>query len=210
MKITGGNFKGKSISAGAASGVRPTAAKVRQALFNILGEAVEGAVFLDLYAGSGTVGAEALSRGATKAVFVDSDSANIKALRTLEKTWGAAPDVPSIPDIPDVRDVPSIPDIPDISGVRVRVIQSDAALALKQLALEGERFNIVFVDPPYGSSELELSLPILGRGETLATGAVVVVEHFYKKHTAESAGALKLRKRYRYGDTVLSLYEMGG
>lgn len=203
MRITGGSFKGKAISAGAASGVRPTAAKVRQALFNILGGTIEGAAFLDLYAGSGTVGAEALSRGAAKAVFVDSDSANIKTLRTLQETFqktfqetrGAAPDAPDAPNAPDVK---------------VRVIQSDAARALKQLASEGERFDIVFVDPPYGSSELELALPILGEAETLTGGAVVVVEHFYKKHTAESAGALRLRKRYRYGDTVLSLYKTGG
>lgn len=184
MRITGGKLKGKALAAGAASGVRPTGVKVRQALFNVLGGAADGAVFLDLYAGSGAVGAEALSRGAAKVVFVDSNRANIEALRALEI-------------LRDIR-----------AGAEVRVIECDAAEALKNLAAEGERFDIVFADPPYGSGELDLILPLLGAGDALREGALVVAEHFFKKSPPEKAGALRLKKRYRYGDTVLSLYEI--
>lgn len=182
MKIISGSLKGKRISAKVGKGLRPTSAKVREACFDILGAGVKGANFLDLYAGTGTVGFEALSRGSAGVLFVDISDSSIKAIRA-QPLFAQSP--------------------------LNRAINGKASTVLKKLDRDGETFGIVFVDPPYGSEEIDVVLPILGSGTggLLDEGAVVVVEHFFKRPVPEAAGCLVLRRSYRYGDTMLSFYE---
>ncbi|MBF0343483.1 MAG: 16S rRNA (guanine(966)-N(2))-methyltransferase RsmD [Nitrospirae bacterium] len=180
IKIIGGSLKGKKLPFSIPDKrLRPTSAKVREALFDILRERIMGAAFLDLYAGSGAVGFEALSRGAAKVYFVDNSHTAISAIKA----------------------------IPLFSGNKSnRAIVSTAAESLKRFAKNGETFDVVYVDPPYHSDEIELVLPLLGIDSVLKEDAVVVVEHFLKTAMPETSGALTLKRPYRYGDTVLSLY----
>jgi 16S rRNA (guanine966-N2)-methyltransferase len=187
MRISGGTAKGRRTATTrlitrTASGerLRPTSSKVREALFDILRDRIEGASFVDLYAGTGTVGLEALSRGAEQAVFVEPDELRFGTIKKSTAEFG-------------FRN-------------RSMVIKEEALAFLKK-AVEGrESFDILFIDPPYGSDEIDKVLPIIGGSGLLSEAGVVIVEHFSKKKVPETAGGLKMKKSYRYGDTMLTLY----
>lgn len=156
---------------------RRTTSKVLNALFNILGSRVEGARFLDLYAGVGTVGIEALSRGASEVVFVEADrrrSAMIKKALS-ERTFGQ----------------------------RAKVFSMKVEAFLKNY--HGKPFDIVFLDPPYHDFSPERVLGMLS--PVLGQKGLIVLEHFHKTDLPEAPGKVRLKRQYRYGDTVLSLYE---
>jgi len=191
MRIIAGSLKGRRMPAPPGTGkagIRPTAAKVRGALFSILGGDLSGLSFLDLYAGSGGVGMEALSRGAAQVVFVEEHRALQRALQEmLDRMRGA------------------------FSGeARVSARPADAFVKTH----EGPPFDVVFVDPPYQGGEAEKILPLLGAGDMIACAhglegqaGRVIVEHFHKTRLPDALGCLGVVKRYRYGDTLLSLYE---
>ncbi|KJU82184.1 hypothetical protein MBAV_005624 [Candidatus Magnetobacterium bavaricum] len=180
MRITAGSSKGRRVvSARPGKGLRPTGAKVRQAVFDILREGVIDAAFLDLYAGSGAVGFEALSRGAARVCFIDRDPAVIS----------------------DIKRYPLFS-----STVGNQAIVATAEEALKRLAARAETFDVVYVDPPYHGDELDIALPLIGSGNVLKTAALVIVEHFSKRPVPETSGRLTIKRSYRYGDTMLSLY----
>jgi len=120
VRIAAGKWKGRRLPV--PKGARPTSSRAREALFDLLGERIAGARVLDLFAGSGAVGFEAVSRGASRAVLVERDA---EALRRARETFGA--------------------------GDAVAVLASDAAGAVASLESAGERFDVVFADPPYGS-----------------------------------------------------------
>lgn len=185
MRISGGESRGRRLKAPKHGGLRPTSDKVREALFSILGPRVDGAAFLELFAGTGAVGIEALSRGACRAVFVDSSG---KAARLIRENL-------------------------DALGYREHgaVFAKDALAFLKKDAAGVGPFGIVFVDPPYHEEagplvmdELGTAGPISG---VLADGAAVVYEHFKKYPAPESFGGLIKRRDYVYGDTVLTFYD---
>ncbi len=180
MRVTAGAERGRKIRAPRGSHTRPTGAKVREAVFNILGPLSPDAV-LDLYAGTGALGIEALSRGAGRAVFVERDGRALAALhrnlREFELTR------------------------------RARVIDCNVAVALRRLAdEETQKFSLVFVDPPYAAGEVEPVLALLSGGQILDNGAVVIVEHGRRHQPPERVGALELVDRRFYGDTGLSFY----
>jgi 16S rRNA (guanine(966)-N(2))-methyltransferase RsmD len=188
MRISGGCAKGrrtatKKLFARASSGgrLRPTSAKVREALFDILRDQIEGALFVDLYAGTGTVGFESLSRGAAEAVFVEPDPVMTDTMKRNAVAFGFSQ--------------------------HVRIFRGRAFDFLARASSSHEHYDIFFIDPPYQSEEIEKVLPILGEGGILREGGVVIVEHFFKKELPEQVGFLALQKRYRYGDTMLSLYK---
>ena len=153
MRITGGEFRGRALRAPKA-GVRPTQDMVRQAIFNILMERVAGARFLDLYAGSGAVGLEALSRGASEVVWVDRDRRALAVLRA------------------------NVTDVGDGAG---RVVADDAVRFLGRVAGRGV-FDVIYADPPYtdgrdgGEDPLPGLLAAVQAGEVLATDGVFVYE----------------------------------
>ena len=158
--------------------VRPTSDKVKQALFNILGGKVEGAHFLDLFAGIGGIGIEALSRGAQRVVFVDDARDSLHSLKhNIEQTG---------------------------FSTRAQVVASKAEAFLKKTS---EQFDIVFLDPPY-SLALEPVLHGLAESGILKPDAVVIAEHFKKQPAPVKAGKLTLFREAQYGDTVLAFYRL--
>ena len=178
MRVTGGLIGGRRLIAPRGRQTRPTAAKVREAIFNILGPPPEGNV-LDLYAGTGALGLEALSRGAASAVFVEREHAPLTALRRNIKELGL--------------------------GSRATVIGADVRTGLRRLSATGTRFSWVFLDPPY-VKETEGVLAELSGSSLLTPCAVVVLEHDRRNRPPESVGNLFLTDRRQYGDTELSFF----
>ncbi|HEX3902223.1 MAG TPA: 16S rRNA (guanine(966)-N(2))-methyltransferase RsmD [Polyangia bacterium] len=181
MRLTGGLDRGRRLFVPRGSRTRPTAAKVREAIFNILGPP-PGPV-LDLYAGSGALGLEALSRGAPAAVFVERDGAALGALRRNLRESGAES--------------------------RGTIIGADVRSALRKLSSGKQQFSWVFLDPPY-IKETEGVLAELSGSDLLTACAVVIVEHDRRHPSPASVGCLFLTDRRQYGDTELSFYRCSG
>jgi len=181
MRIIAGALKGRRL-APVKGRIRPTSAKVREALFSILGPAVAGLRVLDLFAGTGALGIEALSRGAAAAVFVEDHPESLKVLRRNLADLGLAD--------------------------RATVWPLPVATALKRLADRGESFGLAFLDPPYGGGEAVAALGALAAFDLLAPGARVVVEHSRRESLPEACGALTRLSVRRYGDTQVAFYLM--
>jgi 16S rRNA (guanine(966)-N(2))-methyltransferase RsmD len=177
MRITGGIGRGRKIKVPAGSKVRPTSDKVKQALFNILGERVPGSVFLDLFAGAGGVGLEALSRGAGQVVFVDGSRESLSVIK---------------------QNIEAL-ELTDLA----QVIAVKAESFLKR---PSGPFDIIFLDPPY-KMELAPLLGQIAQAGVLKPGGIVVAEHFKKQPSPERAGELELFRQAVYGDTVLAFYK---
>ena len=181
-RITGGIFKGTPLVA--PEHIRATPAKVRQAAFNILGSFVEGARVLDAFAGSGSFGLEALSRGAAYVAFIESDAQAAIAIRDNLARLS-----------------------PTISRDAWRLLQLDVRRGLRELADSSRPFDIVFFDPPYGTDEGKKALNALVEYAILAPAGIVILEHYRRLVLPASIGPLRQGKEHRYGDTVLSLYQ---
>ncbi len=178
MRVTGGIGRGQRLKVPSGARVRPTSDKVKQALFNILGERVLDAVFLDLYAGAGGIGIEALSRGAGKVVFVDSSRESLGAVKhNIDQT--------------------------DF-GSRSQVVLSRVETFLRK---PSGPYDIVFLDPPY-ADELQPLLELIAASDVVKPDGLVIAEHFRKQPSPENAGSLSLYREARYGDTVLAFYKM--
>jgi 16S rRNA (guanine966-N2)-methyltransferase len=185
MRVSAGKLKGRKITVGkAGTGLRPTSSKVRESLFNILRDRVEDALFVDLYAGTGAVGAEAMSRQARTVFFVDSDRKRAERIEYLIEGCGCR--------------------------ARAVIVKSPALDFLRKSALEGRKFDVVFLDPPYHTGEMDIVLPALAEGDVLGPDAVVVAEHLSKKTLPDEVGVLVKKRSYRYGDTTLTLYGKAG
>ena len=181
MRITGGSKKGQRLSPYRRADLRPTSEKVRAAVFSIIGlAAVQGARVLDLYAGTGALGIEALSRGASWADFVEVSSGQCRGIRNSLRELG----------------------LTDQS----RVYQ---ARVEKGLDIVQDGYDLVFADPPYSHDPWDTLMYRLGGGELLNEGAQVVVEHFHKRTLAEAYGRLTRLKARRYGDSAVSIYMIG-
>jgi 16S rRNA (guanine(966)-N(2))-methyltransferase RsmD len=179
LRIIAGSLKGRPL-APVKGRMRPTAAKVREAVFNILGPAVLEARVLDLFAGTGALGIEALSRGAREAVLVEEDALVLRVLRRNLETLNLAD--------------------------RTKVLPLPVLKALKKLTAQGEKFDLAFLDPPYGGGVAAATLAALAAGELLLSGAWAVVEHSRRETLPESCGNLSLRELRRYGDTQVAFY----
>jgi 16S rRNA (guanine(966)-N(2))-methyltransferase RsmD len=178
MRIISGSLKGGTVRAPRGTAVRPTSDKVREALFDILQERIAGASFLDLFAGVGAVGIEALSRGAERVSFVEKKPT---PLRFLEENIAAL----------RLSDRASI--------YRVDVL---AFLSRPQ----GGPYDIVFADPPYGSDILRKALPRVAASDIITPETWVIVEHHHKLDIEEPTDDFRLFRRRRYGETVLSFF----
>jgi len=179
MRIIAGALKGRRL-APVKGRIRPTAAKVREAVFNILGPAVLEVMVLDLFAGTGALGIEALSRGAAAAVFVEEHPQSLQVLRRNLEDLGLVD--------------------------RTTVWPLPVAAALKKLAGRGERFGLAFLDPPYGVGDAIAALSALAELPLLSPGARVVVEHSRRESLPEACGALTRLQVRRYGDTQVAFY----
>lgn len=161
--------------------VRPTSDRVKEALFNILGNLVPDSLFLDLYAGTGSIGIEALSRGAGSAVLVEKDIKNIRVIRDNLTITGL--------------------------GHRARVINLDVTRAMPLLGGEKQSFSIVFMDPPYSKDMETATLEGILKWGLLKAGGVVVVEGSSKANMPGIVNNLVLIRQEKYGDTTLYIYK---
>jgi pantetheine-phosphate adenylyltransferase len=177
MRVTGGELGGRRLCV-PASGVRPSADRVRESLFAWLGD-LEGVHALDLYAGSGALGIEALSRGAASAVFVDQATASLAALRRNLADLG-------------LRE-------------RARVVRGDVVRALRRLARERARFDLVFADPPYASGESARLLVEPSLREILAPAGTLVLE-CGRRHDLPTPEGFAVVEERHYGDTRVVRY----
>lgn len=148
MRIIAGKFKGRTLFEVSGDQTRPTMDRVKQSLFDVLSQKVAGAVCLDLFAGSGALGLEALSRGASECVFVDKDKESVKVVKAnLEKL-----------------------------KIEAQVLQLDYIDALKTLKNQGKTFDIVFLDPPYKTDFGILAIKFLKENDLLNQNGIVVFE----------------------------------
>jgi 16S rRNA (guanine966-N2)-methyltransferase len=178
-RVIGGQSRGRRLKTPAGDQTRPTGARVRQTLFDILALEISGARFLDLCAGGGGVGLEALSRGARRVVLVDRSAGAVEAIRANAAAMSAL-------------------------GGDVEAFRQDAATAAAGLAAAGHRFDVVFLDPPY---ESDLYEPLLEAADALLDeGGVVVAEHFHKRTLPDTIGRLFRARSVRIGDHRLTFY----
>ena len=176
MRVVAGSLKGRRLAAPTWDGLRPTSDKLRETLFNVLASHVQGARVLDGYAGTGAVGIEALSRGAAHVTFVERDP---RAVALIEENLGHC-------------------------GVSDRY----AIIRARFAGIEGPPgvgpFDVIFLDPPYGASELSAALDA---AEPLVDeGTLLVVEHARRDTAPESAGTLTRTRLLRSGDSALAFY----
>jgi len=161
--------------------VRPTTDRVREAVFAILGDDVEGRVVLDLFAGTGAMAIESLSRGATAAVLVESSPA---ALTVLKGNLAA------------------------LEAEGASCLPLDYREAVRRLKAKKKAFTLVFLDPPYGKGLVGRSAELLSRAGILAPGAVVVVERASRDPVETLPAEWRERADRRYGDTRITLYDI--
>ena len=181
MRVIGGNSRGRRLKAPKGRYVRPTAARVKEALFNILPRDLSGMKVLDLFAGTGNVTIEALSRGAAEAILVDSSAASGKAIRDNLRRLHL------------------------VGRAKVWIIP--VSRAVRRLARREEKFDMIFLDPPYGLRLVETTLKIIAEGGLLRESGVLIAEHGVRDAVEERYGALALDDQRRYGDTLLSFFK---
>jgi 16S rRNA (guanine(966)-N(2))-methyltransferase RsmD len=185
MRIIGGADRGRRLKAPRGLRTRPTGDRVRVTLFDILGPAVAGTRVLDLFAGTGAVGIEALSRGAARAVFVERDRDALRALRANLAALGLGRDA-------------------------ARVVGADALAALPVLAASEAPFDLVFLDPPYAGDLASKVLAALAGTPLVHAGTEVVVQHFTRTPPRAPAGLVPRREPRRFGDTTLTFLRAEG
>jgi 16S rRNA (guanine966-N2)-methyltransferase len=183
LRIIAGSFRGRSISAPKSAATRPTADRTREAIFNLLAHrgdfTFEGARVVDLFAGSGAFGFEAMSRGAAFCLFVESDAAARGAIRDNIEALG-------------------------LFGATRLHRRSATALGEKPAGL-GEPFTLAFLDPPYRKEFAPQALSALRAGAWLAKGALIVIEQAKDEPPAASDGYVEIDRRV-YGDTQVGFY----
>lgn len=179
MRVVAGTAKGLRLDAPKGRDVRPTADRVREALFSSLGDRLRGAAVLDLFGGTGALAIEALSRGAASAVVVELNPRTADVIAANLSRTGLAR--------------------------LARLLRGDALKTIPRLAAEGARFDVAFLDPPYAGDLAERALRALIDHGVLAEGGIAVVEHPKRSALPEIAGARVVAER-RYGDTALTWF----
>jgi len=182
MRVIGGKYRSRALRSLKGQALRPTSDRLRETLFNILGSAVEDSVFVDLYAGTGAVGIEALSRGARAAVFVEQHAPAAALIRRNLESLG-------------------------IFG-KAEIFGVDVLRGLERLEARHAHAQFVFLDPPYAAAEeYERALEFLGDSPIVAPGRVIV-EHLRKRALPERVGELELARVVEQGDAALSFYRL--
>ncbi len=180
MRVIGGIYRGRRLRAPAGFDVRPTSDRLRETLFNILAPHIEGSRFLDLCAGTGAVGIEALSRGASSVTFIDRSRRACAVIESNLATLGVTSNA--------------------------TIIDREAASALKRLAGDAAKFDIVFFDPPYASEIYSQVMRQLAAGGLLSPNAIVIAEHRVKAQLEAEFGALRIYREVKQGESALAFY----
>ncbi|HCJ66217.1 MAG TPA: 16S rRNA (guanine(966)-N(2))-methyltransferase RsmD [Elusimicrobia bacterium] len=185
IRIIAGEIKGRKIKSVKGRTVRPLLARVKKSLFDIISRKIKDALFLDLYAGTGSVGIEALSRGAKEVVFIDNDSQAVEIIEENLKQFG-------------------------FEG-RAEIIRKDV---LRGLPVE-KKFDLIFIGPPYKLELILPTLKVISEKNSFAPDGWIICQHHFKEKLPEeyfspasSSGGYELFRREKYGDTILSFYRM--
>ncbi len=182
MRVISGKIKGRRVKAPRSGFVRPTADRVKEALFNILPHDLSGFKVLDLFAGTGSLSIEALSRGAKESLLVDASRQSAKTIRDNLAALG-------------------------LSGVS-QVWVAPVFRSLRLLAEKGETFDAIFLDPPYEKGWVGQTLKVIAEKGLLRAGGVLVAEHSVREKVDERYGSLILQDQRRYGSTLLSFFRL--
>jgi 16S rRNA (guanine(966)-N(2))-methyltransferase RsmD len=181
MRVIGGTHRGRRLRTVTGLAVRPTSDRLRETLFNVLAPRITGSRFLDICAGSGAVGIEALSRGAMTATFVERSRHAAAVIEANLNSLGIAKEA--------------------------IVINRDALTALKRLEQESTRFDLAFFDPPYASEIYDQVMTLLGSGILISAAGLVIVEHRAKSPPEALYGKLRLSRELKQGESALAFYE---
>lgn len=184
VRIISGESRGRRLKTPQGWGVRPTSDRAKETLFNVLAGRVRGAVFLDLFAGSGSVGLEAASRGAAEVFLVEGDAATFKLICA---------------NIDLCR-----------LGEKVTALCRDGAKSLDLFLKRGKFFDVIFLDPPYQDPAAYDLIPLIDRRGLLSAGGLLIAEHDRRRLLPEQYGSLVQVRQKRVGDTVFSFYQGAG
>jgi 16S rRNA (guanine966-N2)-methyltransferase len=184
MRIISGNCKGKALKSVPGTGTRPTTDKVKEAIFNMVGPYFQGGIGLDLFAGSGGLGIEALSRGLDKVIFVDKDA---KAIATIKSNL----------DQCDLID-------------KSEVYRNESFRALKAIVKRELQFDLILLDPPYQKQKLVDILELIDNQQLLNESGFVMCEHSSDVSLPNEVGNLKLLKKETYGMIRISIFQTLG
>jgi 16S rRNA (guanine966-N2)-methyltransferase len=180
MRVIGGIYRGRHLRTVAGLRVRPTSDRLRETLFNILAPRTGDRTFLDVCAGSGAVGIEALSRGAREVTFIERNRQACNSIRTNLTSIGITQ--------------------------AASIINRDVSIALKQLEHAGSQFDLVYFDPPYASALYDSVMRRFGSGILLTTDSIVIVEHRIKTPPEAHYGSLILFREVKQGESGLAFY----
>lgn len=178
MRIVAGRFRGRRLEAPDSMRIRPTSDRVREALFSIIASRVPGSHVLDLFAGTGALGLEALSRGAAQAVFVDQGAEAIRIIRVNIQRLGVSD--------------------------QAEVLQGDVNQVIRRLVHRKSVFDLIFMDPPYGKGHIETTLPNLSSLALPET--LLIAEHAVKERLPASPIEWLPIDMRAYGDTAISFF----
>lgn len=176
MRVTGGLFKGRRLAAPKSGRIRPALDQVKEAVFNILGD-ISGVKVLDLFAGTGSIGIEALSRGAKECVFVDESREAISIIRENLRRLGIEQNA--------------------------IVFAKSASIAVRVLGRRGEQFDLIFIDPPYLKNLVNSTVEKIDEYKLLKQGGTIVIEHHPKEPVLKHK-AFEISDRRKYGQTVVT------
>ncbi len=184
VRVITGTAKGRKLQSLKGQKTRPTADRVKESLFSILGDRVRAGWFLDLYAGSGAIGIEALSRGASGAIFIDNSRAAVRILKgNLDRV--------------------------DLES-KAEVYATDVLRGIAALAARDMEFSCIFLDPPYDQGKVTPTLMALSQACLVAADTIVVAEHSQGETVPEQVDSLDKVRVQVYGDTVLSFFRCRG
>ena len=181
MRVIGGAARGRRLKVPKGQAIRPTAARVKESLFNILPHDFSGLRVLDLFAGSGNVSIEALSRGAAIAILIDESPRAAAIIRENLDRLGLSE--------------------------RAQVWTAPVTRSLRKLEKSGARFDLIFLDPPYDRKWVGTTLKTIAQCDLLSAAGRVVAEHSAREEVKSLYGSLYLNDRRRYGDTLLSFFK---
>ncbi len=177
MQVISGKLKGKRVYTPFKHKISPTSSVVKRAIFDSLRDDIDKKVVLDLYAGSGALGIEALSRGAIEAVFVEN---NPDSLKTIHKN------------------------IIDLKEFKTEVVSMEAAMAIR--FLRGRKFDIVFIDPPYKEKVIKSILLEISDCDIVNENSLIFAEHHKKEVVSSDIGVFKFIEDKKYGETIVSIF----
>ncbi len=180
MRVIAGSFRGRKLETVDDRTVRPTSDRVKESLFNIISEYIVDSQFLDLFAGSGAIGIEALSRGSANVSFIDSSNDSLKVLKQNLSTL-------------HIED-------------KIEIYHADYKTAIEKFKLKNIKFNIIFIDPPYSKGMAQDALALIEEAEILSQDGIIAIEHNEKDDMPQSETKLFLFKQKKYGSTKLSFY----